>query len=120
MHKFTAGSKSNQPDEGRQSLVSEEAEIPLFTSPRALQKPTKVPIEGLEAPMEEHTEHSLVYKAGENEVDVISPQDLQDDQSEDPDAELSMTESENEKAQFNDRMSTDEEFGEAGDAVTID
>ena len=68
--------------------------------------------------MEQHNEYSPIYKDGENEINVISPRDIQDGQSEDPEVELSMTESENEQAEFNDRVSEDEENGEADEALT--
>ena len=58
-------------EEGRHSIVSEEADMPLFTSPRAFQKPTKEPIEGLETPMENFNQYSPTDKSEEN--NVISP-----------------------------------------------
>ena len=76
MHKFTSETKPTQPiDAVRPSAVSDEAEIPLFTSPRAFLKPTKEPIEGLETPMVEYKdEYSTIDKCGE----IISPRDIQD------------------------------------------
>ena len=58
--------------------------------------------------MVRHNEYSPIDKSGE----IISPRDIQDGShapSEDPDADLSITESENEHEKFNDRVSTDEE-----------
>ena len=67
----------------------------MFTSPRAFQKPSKEPIEGLETPLEKVNQYSSTEKSEEN--NVISPEDIQDGQSEDPDAELSMTDVEQEQ-----------------------
>ena len=46
--------------------------------------------------MQEHNAYSFIDKVVDNEINVISPRDIQDGQSEDPEAELSATESENE------------------------
>ena len=101
--------------------------MPMFTSPRAFQKPTKEPIEGLETPMEKYNQYSpKSNKSGEQEINVVSPRDIKDDNnlpdglSEDPEAELSMTDIEHEQTQLNDRVSTNqEETEEIDDANTV-